>query len=144
MKLKFKSIIFTTIILGTISIAATLPQNQQVEEEYKATNLKILPKDMTYHQIDSVMDNFKAALGVKCDYCHARQKDNPKKFDYASDELEHKIVSRDMMKMTNKINKKYFKSHEGNEAIGATQCMTCHRGQKKPEFQLRPPKVQKQ
>jgi hypothetical protein len=143
MKIKFKSIIFTSIIVGAISLAATLPQKQE-DEPYKATNLKILPKDMTYHQIDSVMDNFKAALGVKCDYCHVRRKDDPKKFDYASDEKEYKNVTRDMMRMSDRLNKKYFKSHEGNEAIGAIQCMTCHRGQKKPEFQLRPPRTPRQ
>ena len=107
MIIKFKSIIFTTIIVGAVSIAATFPQKQE-DEPYKATNLKILPKNMTYHQIDSVMDNFKAALGVKCDYCHVRQKDDPKKFDYASDEKEYKNVSREMMKMSDKLNEKHF------------------------------------
>jgi hypothetical protein len=87
------------------------------------------------------MDNFKAALGVKCDYCHARSKDNPKKLDFASDEKEYKLIAREMMKMTDKINKKYFKEHEGNDNVGAIQCMSCHRGNEKPEFQLRPPRT---
>ena len=128
-------------ITAMISLAATVPSSSQKHnDEPEGKNLKILPKDISHHDLDSIMDNFKAALGVKCDYCHARSKDNPKKLDFASDEKEYKLIAREMMKMTDKINKKYFKEHEGNDNVGAIQCMTCHRGNEKPEFQLRPPK----
>jgi hypothetical protein len=129
-------------ITSMISLAATTPSSsQKPNDDHKLINLKVLPKEITYHEVDSIMDNFKAALGVKCDYCHARSKDNPKKLDFASDEKEYKLTAREMMKMTDKINKKYFKEHEGNENVGAIQCMSCHRGKEKPEFQLRPPKT---
>ena len=128
-------------ITAIISLAATVPSSSQKHNDKpEGKNLKILPKDISHHDLDSIMDNFKAALGVKCDYCHARSKDNPKKLDFASDEKEYKLIAREMMKMTDKINKKYFKEHEGNDNVGAIQCMTCHRGNEKPEFQLRPPK----
>nr|MBC7614141.1 c-type cytochrome [Pseudopedobacter sp.] len=125
-----------------ISLAATVPSSsQKPNDEPEGKNLKILPKDISHHELDSIMDNFKAALGVKCDYCHARSKDNPKKLDFASDEKEYKLIAREMMKMTDKINKKYFKEHEGNNNVAAIQCMNCHRGNEKPEFQLRPQKA---
>lgn len=137
MKSLFKPFIFITAIIGFVSIAATYPIEKQ-EEPFKAKNLKILPKDISYHALDSIMDDYKAALGVKCNYCHAASKDNPKKLDYASDEKEYKLAAREMMEMTDKINKKYFKEHEGNDAVAAIQCMTCHRGKDKPEIEMRP------
>lgn len=143
MKSSIKSLIYITVITGFVSLAATIPNQQKDEVPYKAKNLKILPKDMTYHQIDSVMDDYKAALGVKCDYCHVKSKENPKKLDFASDEKEYKLVAREMMKMTNKLNKKYFEDHAGNSSVGAIQCITCHRGKTVPEFELRPKKVLK-
>jgi len=138
MKTQFKPLFFITAIVGIISLAAMAPGQQK--DEPKAKNLKVLPKDISHHDLDSIMDNFKVALGVKCDFCHARSKDNPKHLDFASDEKEHKLVARDMMKMTNKINKKYFKEHEGNDNIAAIQCATCHNGNKKPELDLKPQK----
>ena len=139
MKPLVKPFIFIIAITGLISLAATFPQ-QQEKQEFKAKNLKVLPKDISYKALDSIMDDYKAALGVKCNYCHAQSKENPKKLDFASDEKEYKLVAREMMEMTNKLNKKYFKEHEGNDHIAAIQCMTCHRGKEKPEFELRPSK----
>ncbi|RKD18678.1 hypothetical protein BCY91_15200 [Pelobium manganitolerans] len=130
MKNRLKPFLFLSAIVGIISLAAMVPAKQQ--DEPKAKNLKVLPKDISHEELDKIMDDFKTALGVKCDFCHARSKDNPKRLDFASDEKEHKEVARDMMRMTNKINKKYFKEHEGNDQIAAIQCVTCHNGNKKP------------
>src|SRR3954470_8861308 len=75
----------------------------------KYENLKVLPKNTTKQQMDSIMRHFSASLGVKCTHCHVRGNDEQKNFDFASDANNHKTVARDMMKMTTKINKKYFK-----------------------------------
>ena len=50
-------------------------------------NLQFFPKDMTGQQILPIMQNFNAALGVNCTYCHNSEPpvDNPKN-DFASDE----------------------------------------------------------
>ena len=135
MNTKLKPLLFITGLVGLISLAAMAPSQQK--DEPKAKNLKVLPKDISHHDLDSIMDNFKMALGVKCDFCHAKSKDNPKRLDFASDEKEYKLVARDMMKMTNKINKRYFKEHEGNDNIAAIQCATCHNGNKKPTLELK-------
>ena len=137
MKPVFKPYLFIVAIMALISISATSPM--QEEEPFRAKNLKILPKDISFHDLDSIMDNFNAALGVKCSHCHAPSKDGSKKMDFASDEKEYKLVAREMMKMTDKINKKYFKEHEGND-MASIQCITCHRGKEHPQAELRPQK----
>ena len=42
-------------------------------------------------------------------------------------DVPKKIVARQMMKMTNELNAKYFKAKEGKVACG-----TCHQGKSKP------------
>ncbi|MBD3748462.1 MAG: c-type cytochrome [Sphingobacteriales bacterium] len=135
MKSHLKPILFIAAITSMISIAATLPPQQQ-EQPYKAKNLKVLPKDISHDDLEKVMHGFNDALGVKCNHCHASDKNNPKKLNFASDEKEYKNAARYMMKMTAKINAKYFKEHEGDDDMPAIQCMTCHRGHEKPEFQM--------
>ena len=71
-------------------------------------NLQILPKDISGHDLDSVMHHFTAALGVKCNFCHVRDEE-AKKMDFASDAKPEKKVARKMMLMAIDINKNYFK-----------------------------------
>src|SRR5215217_2744672 len=75
------------------------------EPQYK--NLKVLPKNTTKQQMDSVMKHFSVALGVKCNFCHVYNQEQ-KSMDFASDANNHKAIARDMMKMTAKINDKFF------------------------------------
>jgi hypothetical protein len=98
-------------------------------------NLKVLPKNITAPQMDSVMKSYTAALGVKCSFCHVRN-DSTKVWDYASDARKHKLIARDMIKMTNEINDKYFDftgkgSKDLNTALTVT-CYTCHNGKPEP------------
>ena len=113
-----------------VGIAATKPP-----DDHKFTNLKVLPKKISKEDLDKVMDGFKAALGVKCGFCHAASKDTSVHHpDFASDEKPEKNIARQMMKMTAKINKKFFKDNK-NEAgmmVPAVECMTCHRGKEDP------------
>lgn len=111
-------------------IAATKPP-----EEQKFLNLKILPKNISSEDLDKVMDGFKAALGVKCSFCHAPSKDTAQKHpDFASDDKPEKNIARKMMKMTAKINKKYFSydKDENGQPLMAVECMTCHHGKEHP------------
>jgi hypothetical protein len=128
---KKKSFVFVLVSLFIVAgIAATKPP-----EEHKYKNLKILPKNISKEDLDKVMDGFKAALGVKCTFCHAPSKDSSIKWpDFASDEKPEKNIARGMMKMTQKINKKYFSynKNEQGEVVPAIECMTCHRGSEHP------------
>lgn len=93
-------------------------------------NLKVLPKNIEHEELEKIMKQFNAALGVKCNHCHAPSKTDPKKLDFSSDEKSEKEVARNMMRMTTKINKKYFS--KGGEA-SAISCMTCHNGKAHPQ-----------
>src|SRR3954464_15060449 len=99
----------TLIALVVLGIAASAP----ADPTYK--NLKILPKNITHEELDSVMHQFNSSLGVKCNFCHASQKDNERKLDFASDEKGEKNAARDMMRMTARINKKFFHYKKDNE-----------------------------
>jgi len=70
-------------------------------------NLQFFPKDFTGQQILPIMQNFNAALGVNCTYCHNSEPpvDNPKN-DFASDEKETKKKARVMLVMARDVNMK--------------------------------------
>ena len=93
-------------------------------------NLQFFPKEMTGQQILPIMQNFNAALGVNCTYCHNSEPpvDNPKN-DFASDEKETKKKARVMLALARDINMK-LQSELGKPANQLTnvQCVTCHRG----------------
>jgi len=99
-------------------------------------NLKVLPKDTDKHQMDSIMRHFSASLGVRCNFCHVRGNDEQKNFNFASDESKNKLITRDMYKMMNKINSKYFKEDnddKNSNRIPEVSCFTCHNGKEHPE-----------
>jgi hypothetical protein len=102
-------------------------------DEPKYENLKVLPKNTTKQQMDSIMRHFSAALGVRCNFCHVRNNDAQNNFNFASDENKHKGESREMYRMMNRINKKYFKGEKG------VSCYSCHNGKENPAFLPPPP-----
>lgn len=113
------------IVSGVTLCSLTIPQ--QNNPGFK--NLKVLGKKTTHDELDSTMKAFNKALGVKCNHCHAASTVDPKKLDFASDENKNKDVARSMMRMTTRINKKFFKGEE----IAAVACFTCHNGEKEPK-----------
>ena len=129
---KRSSVMFFLFVFVALGIAATT----KPDEDYK--NLKILRKDISHDDLHKVMHEFNDGLGVKCNFCHAPSKEDSTKTDYASDEKPEKAIARQMMKMTNKINKKFFhaKSKIGDvDALLAVNCATCHHGSPHPEFE---------
>lgn len=133
--IKSKNIVFTLLITAVVAMGATA-DFQQTPLPQKAKNLKVLPKNITHEELDHVMDGWKAALGVKCNFCHAASATNPKKLDFASDAKPEKEMARKMYKMTAKINKKFFhtsKMANGMMAMEAVDCVTCHHGDPHPE-----------
>jgi cytochrome c553 len=125
---KKMTVVLTLVTLVLAGIAASKPP----APIYK--NLKVLPKNTTHEELDKVMDNFKASLGVKCNFCHAPRKDDPYKMDFASDDKPEKGIARDMMRMTLKLNKKYFEYKPKDTAsVAAVGCYTCHHGKEHPD-----------
>lgn len=99
-------------------------------------NLKVLPKDISNADLDSVMETYSKHLNVACDFCHTKSKINPNDLDYASDDKPEKEITRKMMKMTAAINKDFFDYtiiYKAGETM-AVSCFTCHDGFPRPEM----------
>lgn len=119
------SVLTVFVLLG---VAAVKPYQQ------KDRNLKILPKDISDAKLDSIMQTYNIALGVKCNFCHVPVKDIKDSLDYASDAEPMKENARDMMRMVIDINKNnfYFDKNERPEYLHVVSCKTCHRGEHFP------------
>ncbi|MCW3105791.1 MAG: hypothetical protein JWQ09_297 [Segetibacter sp.] len=134
-----KTLLIATLVC-LISISFAFRQNPP-----KYENLKVLPKNTTKKEMDSIMKHFSMSLGVRCNFCHVRNNDEQKSFNFASDSSKHKLAARNMFKMMTKINKKYFKPdndenhNDLNSAnrIPQVSCFSCHHGKENPEN--RPP-----
>ena len=118
-----------------ISVAATKPSTGTQQVSTKDTglfkNLKVLPKDISKEQLDTIMHRFNAALGVRCNFCHAFKDGKP---DFPSDEKKEKYIARYMLHMTSEINMKYFNSENSTQpdTISVVKCVTCHHGNPHP------------
>jgi len=110
------------------------------EEQVRYKNLKVLSKKTTKAELDSVMKAFTLSLGVKCGACHVRGNDAQKNWNFASDSNENKNMARGMMRMTARINKKFFKSINNEKDIKIVTCYTCHNGKEHPG--MKPPAPQ--
>jgi hypothetical protein len=134
----FKNQFIVTAGLLTVialSVAATLPQQQQQQGPPKLVNLKVFPKNVPYRVLDHQMDVWSASLGVRCNFCHARNEQTGK-MDFASDAKPEKTMARHMYLMTAKINKKFFEAKKdtlGMVMNTGVNCNTCHRGASHPE-----------
>jgi tetratricopeptide (TPR) repeat protein len=95
-------------------------------------NLKVLPKDWTRPQVIQVMQNFTAALGVGCEYCHVEKEGAPP--DFASDDKKEKDRARAMMKVAQDLNAALPKAlDEPADQLTRVGCITCHRGVPEPK-----------
>ena len=122
------------VTIGLICLIILSYAFTTIKEEPKYKNLKILPKDITHDQMDSVMHHFTASLNVKCNFCHVRNEEK-KEMDWAADGNKHKLTAREMMRMTNKINDKYFNEAGPSKKLSTAlmvTCYTCHHGEKDP------------
>ena len=134
----FKYLKLFLIAASIVAIAASsIPYPKEGE---KFENLKVLPKDITDEQLDSVMDHFKASLGVKCSFCHAEGPviDGKRHLDFASDAMPEKVRAREMIQMTNYLNETFFNPEHSTrpDTIHEVICYTCHRGTKEPEADM--------
>jgi hypothetical protein len=105
-----------------------------VKINHKERNLKVLPKDISDAKLDSIMQTYNIALGVKCNFCHVPMKNIPDSLDYYSDADPMKENARKMMEMVIDINKKNFNFYPEvrPEYLNTVTCKTCHRGEHFP------------
>jgi hypothetical protein len=97
----------------------TTLEDKPVEEVYK--NIQVL-KGVPRSQMLTLMNNMRAALGVRCDYCHALVQFK----GFEKDDKQTKLIARKHIQMTSDINKANF----GGQPV--VTCNTCHRGQPRP------------
>ncbi|MEO8887525.1 MAG: c-type cytochrome [Mucilaginibacter sp.] len=118
----------STVLLASMTTLQQVPQ-QQPRPEPKLVNIKVLPKKLTFRQVDHLMDEWSRALGVRCNFCH----DNK---DKSLDIKPEKEMARKMFVMEGKINKKFFgakKDSVGLMAETGVTCNSCHRGVAHPK-----------
>lgn len=112
-----------------LGVAAIKPAPQ------KLRNLLILPRDISDAKLDSIMQTYNTALGVKCNFCHTPVAGFPDSLDYASDREPMKTEARKMIRMMIDINKAnfWYNKAERPEYLNTVHCNTCHRGEAFPE-----------
>ena len=123
-------VVFGLLAFVFIGIAAMIPLPN------KERNLKVLPKDISDTDLDSVMERYSKALNVSCAFCHAKSKTITDDIDYASDDKPEKEITRMMMKLTAAVNKDYFDYtivYKAGETM-AVSCYTCHDGFPRPDL----------
>ncbi|WP_419701844.1 c-type cytochrome [Mucilaginibacter sp. NFX135] len=130
-----RKIIATLGLLSVVVLGAMTSMTPKKPQDDGFKNLKVLPKNITGDNLHKVMEEWEHSLGVHCNFCHVRN-DETKKMDWASDAKPEKEMARDMFKMMNKINQKYF--HAKKDSLGMVMqsginCNTCHRGTAHPE-----------
>jgi hypothetical protein len=134
MFLPYKKIIVLFCLTGfsLLGILAAKPP-QADKPQYK--NLKILSKNISDDDMDFVMQSFSVNLGANCLFCHpGKQTGTEFSIDYVTDVLQNKRIARDMLKMTIKLNKKYFNTTLTGlmNTRGKIWCKTCHQGSPVP------------
>jgi cytochrome c5 len=120
------------MLFALVIICAAAIEPAKKVDRFK--NLQILPKDISEAALQKIMEtDFNKALGVNCDYCHAKIAGSTD-LDYPSDAKGEKEIARSMMRMTIEINKNHFA--QPSPMIGDTlltvTCMTCHHGEPYP------------
>ena len=115
-------------------------------------NLKVLPKNLTGEQVHAIMEEWEAALGVRCNACHSPDPNNigpngRPRLNYSDDSKTEKSIARKMFTMTEEINRNYLSKIDSSGA--PVTCGTCHRGHIGPSpfvapsrDQARPPVIQ--
>lgn len=124
---------FVSAILAALLLAlgAATPSSAQIPDKF--TNLQVVPKDIGRQELVGMMRNFSGALGVRCSFCHVGESTTSLEgFDFASDDKEHKLVARTMMKMVKDINEVQLPK-TGRQHLLKVDCFTCHRGVQEPE-----------
>ena len=121
-----------TVLALTLVAAMGIAATTAPDPIYK--NLQILPKDISTHDMDSIMTSYTRALGMGCGFCHNPVPGFEDSLDFVTDKNEMKENARKMMRMTIDINSKYFYFDKKIKPIylNTVHCYTCHKGEPYP------------
>ena len=133
MRINKKTILIASLCGGMIFMQSFVP----LQHNEKATNLKVLPKDISEKELHDVMRTFSKSLGVHCDFCHVKMEGQMEggrpKMDFAADTKPEKNTARDMMRMTMAINNDHIsKMKIDGHKMEEIACVTCHMGRTSP------------
>lgn len=120
-----------------IAFAALLLTGTFADAQFpdKFTNLKVLPKDISKHELESTMRGFAFVLGVRCEHCHVEKKAPEKGLDFPADDKDAKKTARVMLQMVAAVNHDYISKvpkTPTDTTVIQVQCVTCHRGLTQP------------
>ena len=87
------------------------------------SNLQVLPETIARDDLIEYMRTISRSLGVRCSHCHRMNTE-----DYAADDVEAKLIARDMMRLVWEFNE--LIPEDANST--AVTCDMCHRGSTKP------------
>jgi Photosynthetic reaction centre cytochrome C subunit len=99
---------------------AASSKEERAEKRYK--NIQLL-KGVAADNIMPIMNSFRTALGVACNYCHVSNSPD----DAHKDDNPKKQIARNMIKLMRETNAKFF---NGAQTVN---CNTCHQGRAKPQ-----------
>ena len=134
MVLPYKKVIVLSTLAG-LCLLGILAAKPPQDDKPKYKNLKVLSNKISDENMDFVMQSFGVNLGANCLFCHpGKQTGAVFSIDYVTDVLENKRIARDMLKMTIKLNKKYFNTTLTGlmNTRGKIWCKTCHQGSPVP------------
>ena len=109
-------------------VLASIKGKEQMEVEKVFKNLKVL-SGFPAENLVFAMEVWSKALGVTCAYCHDT-------FDWASDIKNEKEISREMVRLAEKINADLTKINNLGSEKPIVNCVTCHRGEMKPALRM--------
>ena len=119
------------LALGTLAWMASADEAAQPAP--RATNLQVLPAQLSSAGARSLMRQYERALGVSCGYCHVEDRDFGF-IDYASDENPRKHTARLMITMLNEINDRHLAQLGGDRRYAQpVTCGSCHQGRATPQ-----------
>jgi len=119
--------------IGLLAFPAALAAQAGPFPPDSLRNTKVIPRNTPVTQVIGQMRNFTSDLGVRCQHCHVGQEGQPlDQFDFLSDEKRTKLVARQMMLMTQEINRR-VDTLPGRATPGLqVTCATCHHGVSRP------------
>ena len=97
-------------------------ENMAADSVFK--NIKVL-KGKSTEQVLSIMNNWGHALGVTCKFCHDLN-------DFASEKPRHFNQTREMVDMTNRLNKEILANLKTFRQPVVMGCISCHNEMKEP------------
>ncbi len=137
------TLVSTLFVLPSTAQSSSIPRTDRIgsspsraQRFPSPTNIKVLSRNLTGSQVQTIMNQWSAELGVRCSACHLRDSDGvgpggPPHPRFAEDSKPMKQVARLMYTMTVEINRKYI---VGQDSVpGPVNCGTCHSGSIKPE-----------